>query len=169
MSRMGERGINTANMIHCKADEMAVANGCYFDPDAAERVREFFARFVRVRTKNGPQPFELLPWQWEYIVLPLFGWRRADGKRRFREAYISMGKKNGRDHLAAALLLYMLVVEIGPEQEAYSFATEREQASVVYREAARMVRASPNSERSSPRTAPPKPLPLRSTDRFSAA
>jgi hypothetical protein len=48
-------------MIKCRGDELAAANGCYFDADAAERVREFFARYVRVRAKGGTQPYTLLP------------------------------------------------------------------------------------------------------------
>lgn len=132
----------TAQMIRCRADELAIQNGCYFDPAAAERVRQFIARFLRYRTKDGIKPIELSPWQAE-VTDALFGWRRKDGKRRFREAYISMGKKGGKTFWAAILLLVMLTVEIGPGQECYSFATEREQASMTYREAAKIARASP--------------------------
>jgi phage terminase large subunit-like protein len=132
----------TARHIQNKSDELAVANGCYFDEAAADRPNQFFAAFVRVPMKGGVKPYTPTPWQAE-VNRNLFGWRRADGKRRFREAYISMAKKNGKTYWAAGLLLYMEVCEVGPGQECYSFATEREQAALVYREAAKMVRASP--------------------------
>ena len=48
--------------IRSGADERAVAQGCTFDIDAAERVRSFFRRFL-VHSKGtwAGQPFELAP------------------------------------------------------------------------------------------------------------
>ena len=69
--------------IRSEADEHAVAEGCYFDLPAAERVREFFRKFLRhSKGEWAGKPFELLEWQWREIVAPLFGWKRADGTRR---------------------------------------------------------------------------------------
>ena len=79
------------------ADRRALAEGCWWDESAADRVREFFRKFLRhSKGKWAGGPFELLPWQWDDVVRPLFAWKRADGTRRFRRAYVEIAKKNGK-------------------------------------------------------------------------
>jgi phage terminase large subunit-like protein len=127
-----------------RADQLALDAGCSFDPAAAERVRTFFRKFLRhSKGQWAGQPFELLAWQWEQIILPLFGWKRADGTRRFRRAYIEVPKKNGKSTLSAGISLYLLMGDGEPGAEIYSAAADRDQASIVFGEAARMVKASP--------------------------
>lgn len=41
------------------------------------------------------KPVELSPWQ-KFIIGSLFGWKRADGTRRFRSAYLEVSRKNGK-------------------------------------------------------------------------
>jgi hypothetical protein len=40
----------------------------------------------------------LQPWQ-AFVVGSLFGWKRADGTRRFRTAYVEVARKNGKSSL----------------------------------------------------------------------
>lgn len=137
----------TRKYIRSKADESAVAHGCRFDEAAAAHVVEFFARFLRhSKGKWAGKPFELLDWQREDIIYPLFGWKRADGSRRFREAGVWVSKKNGKSTLAAGIGLYLLVGDGEAGAEVYSVAADREQASIVHGEAVRMVKASPELE-----------------------
>lgn len=135
-----------ARWIRSAADEHAVANGCYFDEAAAERVRDFFRNFL-VHSKGqkfAGQPFELLDWQYNDVIAPLFGWKRADGTRRYRRAYVEIPKKNGKSTLAAGISLYLLVADREPGAHVFSCASDRDQASLVYDEAANMVEASPD-------------------------
>jgi len=133
-----------AGWVRSEADHRALEAGHWFDAAAAERVREFFRKFLRhSKGEWAGKPFELLPWQWEDVVAPLFGWKRPDGLRRFRKAYIEIPKKNGKSTLAAGLALYLLVADGEPGAEIYSAAADRDQASIVFNEAALMVRASP--------------------------
>jgi phage terminase large subunit-like protein len=130
--------------VRSEADERAVLNGCWFDIAAAERVRTFFRKFLRhSKGQWARQPFELLDWQWQQIVAPLFGWKRADGTRRFRRGYIEVPKKNGKSTLFSGLSLYLLAGDGEQGAEVYSAAVDRDQASIVYNEAANMVEASP--------------------------
>ena len=95
--------------MRCEADERAVLDGCWFDIAAAERVRTFFRKFLRhSKGQWAKRPFELLDWQWTQIIAPLFGWKRADGSRRFRRGYIEVPKKNGKSTLFSGLSLYLL-------------------------------------------------------------
>ena len=126
-------------------DPEGTAGDCWYDSDAADRAVGFFRDvLVHVKGEKAGDPFELDTWQ-ENIVGAMFGWKRQDGTRRFRTAYIEIPRKNGKSTLAAGLALYMLFSKDGSEQggEVYSCAAEREQASIVFDVAAQMVAAEP--------------------------
>lgn len=127
--------------IRTASDRQAIADGCYFDEAAAQRVRRFFSEFVCF--SNG-KPFHLLDWQYDGMIAPMFGWKRPDGRRRFSRAYLSTPKKNGKTTLLAGVALYLLLADGEKSSEVYSAAGDREQAGIIYREAAKMVRASPH-------------------------
>lgn len=130
--------------IKSEADEHAVMHGCHFDVAAAERVRGFF-RDLLVHSKGkkfSGKPFELLDWQYQDVLGPIFGWRRASGSRRFRTAYVEVPKKNGKSTLCSGVSLYLTVGDDEPGAEVYACATDRDQAGIVYGEAANMAQAS---------------------------
>lgn len=119
-------------------------NGCTFSVAHAEYVADFFPRFLcHSKGEFAGQPFELLDYQRDDIIFPLFGWLNEDRRRRFRTAYIELPKKNGKSTLAAGVGCYMLVGDGEQGAEVYSAATDRDQASIVHREAINMVEASP--------------------------
>ncbi|MBE3590000.1 MAG: terminase [Firmicutes bacterium] len=69
----------------------------WFDEAAADRVVEFFERFLRhTKGRWAGARFELMDWQRDQIIRPLFGWKRKDGTRRYRRAYIEVPRKNGK-------------------------------------------------------------------------
>lgn len=85
---------NSNKWVRSQADEWAVESGCYFDEKAAERVAQFFRQFLcHSKGEFAGKPFELMDWQYNDIVAPLFGWKRPDGLRRYRRAYIEIPKK----------------------------------------------------------------------------
>ena len=120
----------------------------YFSPDRATHALDFFGGWLRhSKGRFAGKPFELLPWQGEMIA-ELFGWLRVDDDtRRYRVAYISTAKKSGKSTLLAGIGLYLLAMDGENGAEVYGAAADREQASVVYREMASMVRASPQLSR----------------------
>ncbi|MFO8012109.1 MAG: terminase TerL endonuclease subunit [Phycisphaerae bacterium] len=131
--------------VRSERDERAVAAGYTFDLKAAEHVRQFFVQFLRhSKGQWAGQPFELLDWQWREVVGPLFGWRRPDGLRRYRQAYVEVPKKNGKSTLCAGIALYLLAADGEPGAEVYSAAADRDQAGLIYDEAANMTEASPH-------------------------
>lgn len=116
--------------------------GLYFDNDAADRVVKFFTLLRHSKGEWAGQRFDLAPWQEHEIIRPLFGWKRADGTRRFRTAYISVARKNGKSTLAAGVGLYLTCADGEAGAEVYSAATKRDQARITHSEATRMVKAS---------------------------
>ncbi len=130
-------------LVRNKSDEAAIEQGCTFDPDGPARVKYFFERFLRhSKGQFAGKPFDLLDWQWERVIEPLFGWKMPDGSRRFRRCGIAIPKKNGKSTLLAGLSLYLLCGDGEAGAEVYSAASSREQASIVFAEAASMVKAS---------------------------
>jgi phage terminase large subunit-like protein len=87
---------------------------------------------------------KLQPWQ-KFILWCVFGWRRRDNMtRRFRKAFVSVARKNGKSTLCAALglLLTMFDDPLEGGAEVYVVATKEDQARIIHEEAKRMVRRS---------------------------
>ncbi len=131
--------------IRTASDEAALLEGYRFDFRRARRVPDFGREFVRhFEGRWNGQPFELLPWQWDHIVHPLYGWVHRDSQlRRFTRAGIWMPKKNGKSGLCSLLTLYMQCWDGEPAAKVYATAVEREQAGIVFDASAEMVRHSP--------------------------
>ena len=124
-------------------DPIATAEDCEFKPALAERVTDFFSECLRfIEGDKGGQPFETQPWQ-KAILWNIFGWIRPDGSRRYREAFIYIGRKNGKTPLLAGIVLYGLFCEEEPGNQIYSAAGDRDQASLIYRHAKGMMLAEP--------------------------
>jgi len=107
----------------------------YFDKAAADHIISFFEEFlVFYEGSFDGKPFTLTPHQ-QFIVGSIFGWKRKDGFRRFRTAYIEEAKGNGKSPLAGGIGLYCLAFDDEPGAEVYAAAVTREQASILFRDA----------------------------------
>ncbi|WP_189654834.1 terminase large subunit domain-containing protein [Paracoccus mutanolyticus] len=113
-----------------------------WDRAAALHAIEFFSHLRHSTGEWAGQPFDLQPWQ-QFVVGSVFGWKRADGLRRFRTAYVEVARKNGKSALLAGIALYALVADGEAGAHVYAAATTRDQARIVFGEAERMVAASP--------------------------
>lgn len=70
---------------------------CWYDAQAAAVAVAFFEKLLHhVKGEWSGQSFNLQGWQRDEIIKPLFGWKRADGSRRYRRAYIEIPRKNGK-------------------------------------------------------------------------
>jgi phage terminase large subunit-like protein len=73
----------------------------------------------------------------------VIGWLHRDtGLRRFRQSYNELPRKNGKSLEAALMSLYLTFFDMEPGAEGYCAATRREQASIVFNDAKRLVRSS---------------------------
>ena len=114
----------------------------HYEKKKADRAVAFIENLKHTKGKWDGKPFWLLPWQ-EQIVRDIFGIVDANGHRQFRTAYIEIGKKNGKSELAAAVALYLLYADNEPSAEVYGAAADRQQASIVFDVAKRMVEKAP--------------------------
>jgi len=117
----------------------------YFDPDEAEKYITFFSRFLKhSKGTYAGQSFELLPWQ-QFVIANIYGWRSKETHyRRYRTAYIQVGRKNGKSTMLSGVSLAMLDFDGEEGSEVYFCATKRDQARICFDEATRMVRSSPS-------------------------
>jgi phage terminase large subunit-like protein len=116
--------------------------GLRFDRASAQHAIDFFGFLHHSKGEWAGQPFQLEPWQ-QFIQWVVYGWKRRDGLRRFRTAYIEVPRKNGKTSFMAGNALYLMVADGEPGAEIYSAAVKREQAKLCWGEAVRMVQASP--------------------------
>lgn len=121
--------------------ETAPDRGFYFDYDAANRVIAFVELLKHSTGEAAGECFLLQPWQ-KFIFWNLFGWKRSkDGYRRFRDAFISIGRGNGKSPMAAAILNCLMFLDGEARAELKIAAVEREQSRIVFTEAANQVRS----------------------------
>jgi phage terminase large subunit-like protein len=126
-------------------DDLATGadRGLIWDPEAANLAFGFFTHVLRLsQGQFEGLPFILHPAQ-EFIVGSIFGWKRANGTRRFRRAYIEQGKGNGKSPLAGGIGLYGLVADKEPGAQIFAAAAKMDQARILFNDAVSMVRQSP--------------------------
>ncbi len=135
--------VRDACQRHLQDLEKGSERGLFFDLEESRRAIGFFADVLCL---NGGEfegiPYVLLDWQ-AFIIGSLFGWKAADGSRRFRQAYVETGKGSGKSPLAAGIGLYGMVADSEHRAEVYAAATKKDQAMVLFRDAVAMVDMSP--------------------------
>jgi phage terminase large subunit-like protein len=120
------------------------AGGFWFDEEAADRAVAFFETcLTHTKGEMAGKPLMLDDWERDRIVRPLFGWKRADGTRRYRKIFVFVARKNGKSTLCAGIALYLLHADREMGAEVYSAAADREQAAIVFDVAKQMVIQSP--------------------------
>lgn len=116
----------------------------YFDLDEYDRVvNRFFEG--RLRLNEGQfegQPFRLHASQ-KFIVGSIFCWKKSDGTRRFRRAYIEAGKGNGKSPLVGGIGLYGMMYDGEPGAQIYSAGATRDQSDILFQDAVKMAKAVP--------------------------
>lgn len=127
--------------------------GLRWDAEAASKAIDFFPLLRHYKGEWGPRPghplgdpIRLEPWQ-QFVIGSAFGWKRADGTRRFRQVYLEVAKKNGKTLIAAGVGIILAFFDAEPGAEVYSIATKRDQAKLVWNDADRMVQKNPGLSR----------------------
>ena len=118
--------------------------GVYFySPKRANHVLEFAENYCRhSKGKFGGHPVRLELWEKAHLAV-IFGFIDDDGLRKYREALLIVGKKNGKSLLASIVGLYMLMADGEPGPEVYAVATKKDQSKIIWLESKRMIRKSP--------------------------
>ena len=119
------------------------ARGLVWDVEAAQRFWSFCEKILRLgEGQFDGKPFVLEPSQ-KFITGSLFGWKQADGKRRFRRAYIEQGKGNGKSPMVGAIGLYGMAFDGEAGAQIYAAGATKEQAGILFRDAVGMLDKAP--------------------------
>ena len=112
----------------------------FYDADTGGAVIDFCRELKHYKGEWAGQPFVPEPWQ-EFVVCPVFGWlRKSNQKRRFRYAYIQIARKNGKTFLAAAIALWLLLMDNEGGAEVYSAANTRDQAKRTWNDSVKFLK-----------------------------
>lgn len=104
----------------------------FFSPKKAKVAIKFIEAFCRHHEGElAPQLIKLELWQ-RALISVLFGIIDKDGNRQFREAFIVMGRKNGKTLLAAAISCYCAFLDGEYGGRIYFAAPKLKQAGLCY-------------------------------------
>lgn len=116
----------------------------FYSPSRANHVIEFGENYCRhSKGKFGGKPVVLELWE-KAMLATIFGFIDIEGNRKYREALLIVGKKNGKSLIASIVGLYLLVGDNEAGPEIYAVATKKDQAKIIWSESKRMVRKSPS-------------------------
>lgn len=116
--------------------------GLYFEEKPVKLFFSFLTLLKHSKGEFSGHEFNPEPWECAIIYI-IFGWKRADNTRRFRYAFIEVARKNGKTTFAAAIALFMLILDDEAGAEIYTAATKRDQAKICWDEARNMLTKSP--------------------------
>lgn len=146
------RNVLTGETVACKWVKLACLRhlmdlrdggerGLSFDRAAAEHRIEFY-RFCRhFEGEWAGQVIQPEPWQ-QFVNWVVYGWKRADGTRRFRRVYESVARKNGKSTIVATDGIYLAFFDGEPGAQVYTAATKEKQAKIIHGASTRMVKSS---------------------------
>ncbi|PQF34356.1 terminase large subunit [Enterococcus faecium] len=103
----------------------------YYEPKYTQNIVKFISMLPD--PKSG-KPNKLALFQ-KFILGMLWGWRRKkENTKRFRKAYLSLARKQGKSLIVSGIALYCLIYERNPRQarQIYATANKRDQAKIVF-------------------------------------
>ncbi len=129
--------------VYARLAEDVKAKGKYhFDIDRATRPIIFVESFCKQSKGNMGEPIVLSLFQ-KAMIQAVFGFVDKNGRRRFNEVLMIMGRKNGKSVLLSALGLYCMIADHEGGAEVDCVASKKDQARIVFNEAKNMVAQSP--------------------------
>src|SRR6266542_141765 len=75
--------------------------GAWYDQAAVDRVVRALKALRHTKGRWAGAPLEPEPWQIDWLIGPIFGWKHPDGTRIVRTVWIEIPRKNGKSTLAA--------------------------------------------------------------------
>nr|UCS96132.1 MAG: terminase large subunit [Caudoviricetes sp.] len=115
----------------------------FYSAKRANHVIEFFENYCHhSKGAVGGQRVVLELWE-KALLASIFGFIDISGNRKYREAMLIVGKKNGKSLLGSGVGLYLQVGDGEAGPEVYAVATKKDQAKIIWNESKRMVRKSP--------------------------
>ena len=123
-------------------DDLYNPGAYHFDLDIASRHVEFIQRFCKTPSGKIGTPLKLEPFQIAWLQTA-FGFVDDSDTRKYNEALIVCGRKNGKSTLLSAIMLDMLINDGEGSPQCVTAATAKDQANLTFNAALKMVQQSP--------------------------
>lgn len=117
--------------------------GLIFDPKEAQRWIDFASIFNHWKNKKFAHREIVLEPHQQFYFWCLFGWKRKDGTRRFRNSYKEVGRKNGKTTECAIKGHGHIFLDGEIGAQVWFAATKKDQALIGLNDAANVAKATP--------------------------
>ena len=113
-------------------------------PDKAEDIIEFAGMLMYHDENDNNKLKNVTVHGFEKFILgSIFGWYK-NGIRRFRETFISMGRKNGKSFIAGVIATYMAYIDTVQNAQIYCASIKRQQARIVWEDVVKFINNDPD-------------------------
>lgn len=118
----------------------------YWDEEEAEKIVRWFSLLRHSKGVLAGQPIELTTWQ-KFVLCQIYGWRDIKtGYKRFKNAFIMVGRKNAKSQMEAGCILYEMSTQSIKNREIYECycaGVKKEQSKIIFNECVNLLRCSP--------------------------
>jgi len=110
------------------------------DYKLAWKLIKFISLLKHTAGSMAGKPFQLLPFQIEWLIETVAVVHRETRLRKHRSSLLFIPRKNGKSELLGALELYMLFLDTEKGKETYIIASETKQAQILFKVCETMIR-----------------------------
>lgn len=118
----------------------------YWDEEEAEKIVKWFSHLRHSKGVLAGKPIELTTWQ-KFVLCQIYGWRdKKTGYKRFKNAFIMVGRKNAKSQMEAGCLLYEISTQSTKNKEiyeSYCAGVKKDQSKIIFNECINLLRGSP--------------------------
>lgn len=119
-----------------KTPEPRRVRGARFNPARVDRALAAFRRMKHTQGEWAGRPLIPDPWQVAYVIAPVYGWERRNGRGRWvrviRTEYVEVPRKNGKTTLAGGQALYLTGGDGEAGAQVYAVAAGKDQAGYCF-------------------------------------
>lgn len=118
----------------------------YWDEEEAQKIVKWFSYLRHSKGILSGQPIDLTTWQ-KFVLCQIYGWRdKKTGYKRFKNAFIMVGRKNAKSQMEAGCLLYEISTQSTKNKEVYESycaGVKKSQSKIIFNECVNLLRGSP--------------------------
>jgi phage terminase large subunit-like protein len=118
------------------------SDGFLYDETKANRIIEFAENFIVMPKSKSKETVKLLLWE-KAMFQAIFGFVDNFGNRQYHEAFLEVGRKNGKSSIGSIIALYLLIADNERQPEIYTAANKLDQSKIVWRSGIDMINATP--------------------------
>ena len=124
--------------------DMTTNGNYHYSAARANHILEFAENYCHLsKGKSGNKLIRLELWE-KALLATIFGFIDDNGLRKYQQAVLIVGKKNGKSAISSIVGLYLLMADGENGPEVYSVASKKDQAKIIWLESRRMVKKSPS-------------------------